>query len=73
MSDILIEKDTELTNEEKNLFAYFGENAKIKPLWQLEKETIETAISSCNGNIPQAAALLKVSPSTIYRKKLSWK
>jgi two-component system repressor protein LuxO len=50
-----------------------NENAKIKPLWQVEKETIETAISSCNGNIPQAAALLKVSPSTIYRKKLSWK
>jgi two-component system, repressor protein LuxO len=50
-----------------------NENAKIKSLWQVEKETIETAISSCNGNIPKAAALLEVSPSTIYRKKLSWK
>jgi len=52
-----------------------GENnnpPKIQPLWQTEKQAIETAITFCNGNIPQAAALLEVSPSTIYRKKQSW-
>ena len=45
---------------------------KIKPLAQAEREIIESAIRSCDGNIPQAAAALKVSPSTIYRKKASW-
>jgi len=44
----------------------------IRPLWQVEKETIERAIALCDGNIPKAAALLEVSPSTLYRKKMSW-
>jgi len=44
----------------------------IKPLWRVEKDAIESAISHCQGNIPKAAAMLEVSPSTIYRKKLSW-
>ncbi len=47
-------------------------NTLIRPLALVEKETIETAISQCQGNIPKAAALLEVSPSTIYRKKQSW-
>ncbi|OIQ98427.1 regulatory protein LuxO [mine drainage metagenome] len=44
----------------------------IRPLWVVEKETIERAIDLCGGNIPKAAALLGISPSTIYRKKISW-
>ncbi len=44
----------------------------IKPLAQVERETIEQAIDLCQGNIPKAAALLEVSPSTIYRKKQAW-
>lgn len=44
----------------------------IKPLAIVEREFIERAIKICNGNIPKAAALLEVSPSTIYRKKQSW-
>lgn len=44
----------------------------LAPLWQVERETIENAIRLCGGNIPKAAAILEVSPSTIYRKKLSW-
>jgi DNA-binding NtrC family response regulator len=47
-------------------------NTPIRPLWLVEKETIEQAIASCDGNIPKAAALLEISPSTIYRKKQSW-
>lgn len=47
-------------------------SAPIRPLWLVEKETIEQAIASCDGNIPKAAALLEISPSTIYRKKQSW-
>ena len=44
----------------------------IRPLWLVEKETIERAIALCEGNVPKAAALLEVSPSTIYRKRLGW-
>jgi two-component system repressor protein LuxO len=44
----------------------------VKPLWMVEKETIEEAIALCNGNIPRAAALLEVNPSTIYRRKAEW-
>ena len=44
----------------------------IKPLAQAEREIIESAIAACGGNIPQAAAALEVSPSTIYRKKTAW-
>ncbi|MNH31420.1 Regulatory protein LuxO [compost metagenome] len=47
-------------------------NAPIRPLWLVEKEAIEQAIASCDGNIPKAAALLEISPSTIYRKKQNW-
>ena len=44
----------------------------IEPLAKIEREAIERAIDTCNGNIPKAAALLEVSPSTIYRKKQGW-
>ncbi|MEH6347098.1 MAG: sigma-54 dependent transcriptional regulator [Bermanella sp.] len=46
---------------------------EIKPLWLMEKEFIENAISQCAGNITKAAVLLEISPSTIYRKQQSWK
>ena len=45
---------------------------KIVPLWLQEKYIIESAIDKCKGNIPKAAVLLEISPSTIYRKKQSW-
>src|SRR5262249_39716487 len=44
----------------------------VRPLWLVEKEAIESAISACEGNVPRAAALLEISPSTIYRKRLAW-
>lgn len=44
----------------------------IRPLWIVERDTIETAISICDGNIQKAARLLDISPSTIYRKRMSW-
>lgn len=72
------EKDIHILSDEKT----FGDNItnreefmsgnKVKPLWIVEKETIENAINLCDGNIPKAAALLEISPSTIYRKKVSW-
>jgi DNA-binding NtrC family response regulator len=47
-------------------------NGEIIPLWKAERDVIERAIDVCDGNIPKAAAKLGVSPSTIYRKKLTW-
>jgi len=44
----------------------------IRSLAEVEREAIEQAIERCDGNIPKAAALLDVSPSTIYRKVQSW-
>jgi acetyltransferase-like isoleucine patch superfamily enzyme len=35
MKNILIEKNTELTVEEKRMFAYFGEGAKIRPPFRI--------------------------------------
>ncbi|SDM20595.1 two-component system, repressor protein LuxO [Modicisalibacter muralis] len=43
------------------------------PLWMVERDAIEQAISECGGNVPRAAALLEVAPSTLYRKRLGWK
>lgn len=45
----------------------------IRPLWAVEKETIERAIAACDGNISVAASQLELSPSTIYRKLQGWK
>jgi two-component system repressor protein LuxO len=44
----------------------------IRPLWMVEKDTIENAIRACEGNVPKAAALLEISASTIYRKRQAW-
>ena len=49
-----------------------GGSANIVPMWLVEKNAIEQAISICNGNIPLAAAHLGVSASTIYRKMKNW-
>ncbi|WP_445398153.1 sigma-54-dependent transcriptional regulator [Zobellella sp. An-6] len=46
--------------------------APIIPLASLERQAIERAIQHCQGNVSRAAALLEVSPSTIYRKLQSW-
>ena len=39
-------------------------------LASLEREIIEATIDRCQGNIPRAAAVLGVSPSTLYRKQV---
>lgn len=48
------------------------DKSSMKTLAIVERETIEQAIAICDDNIPMAAALLDVSPSTIYRKKQAW-
>ena len=44
----------------------------VRPLWMIEKEAIEEALAVCGGNVPRAAALLEINPSTIYRRKAEW-
>jgi len=46
--------------------------SQIRPLWLEERTIIEQAVKMCNGNTVLAAALLEVSPSTLYRKRKSW-
>lgn len=47
--------------------------ATILPLWQVEKTAIMTALTATNQDVARAAAMLEVSPSTLYRKLQSWK
>jgi len=47
-------------------------DAALRPLADVEKEYIEFAIAQCEGNVVQTAAVLQVSPSTLYRKMQSW-
>ncbi|MGF1744049.1 sigma-54-dependent transcriptional regulator [Vibrio minamisatsumaniensis] len=44
----------------------------IRPMWQIEREAIQHAINHCDGNVLNAAVLLELSPSTVYRKKQAW-
>lgn len=44
----------------------------IRPMWQVERDAIQQAIDFCEGNVINAAVLLELSPSTVYRKKLAW-
>ncbi|MFD2164938.1 sigma-54-dependent transcriptional regulator [Thalassotalea euphylliae] len=49
-----------------------SEGGEIQALDQIERQAIEKAIAACNGNVTQAAAMLEVNPSTIYRKMKQW-
>ena len=45
---------------------------KVKPLWLVEREAIQSAIEASGGSVIRAAMLLEVAPSTLYRKLRSW-
>jgi two-component system repressor protein LuxO len=45
----------------------------IKPLWLAEKDAVMRALEATQKDIGRAAALLQVSPSTLYRKLQAWK
>jgi DNA-binding NtrC family response regulator len=45
---------------------------KVKPLWLVEREAIQSAIEASGGSVTRAAMLLEVAPSTLYRKLRSW-
>jgi two-component system repressor protein LuxO len=44
----------------------------IRSLAEVERAAIEHAIAACEDNVVKAAALLEVSPSTLYRKVQQW-
>ena len=52
--------------------AFTTSNGNIRPMWQIEREAIQHAINYCDGNVLNAAVLLELSPSTVYRKKQAW-
>ncbi|MEZ9667322.1 sigma-54-dependent transcriptional regulator [Vibrio breoganii] len=56
---------TTVSSESSSTFA-------VRPMWQVEKETIQNAIKVCDGNVLNAAVMLELSPSTVYRKKQQW-
>lgn len=45
----------------------------VRPLWQVEKETILHTLNLTQQDVAKAAILLEVSPSTLYRKLQAWK
>jgi len=49
-----------------------GRGNKVRPLHEIERDVIEEALRRNDGNVPRAAALLEISPSTVYRKLQSW-
>lgn len=55
-----------------NIQINFTSEAAIKPMAEIEKQAILSAIDACDGNVPRAAAFLEVGVSTIYRKKAEW-
>ncbi|MEO1656509.1 MAG: sigma-54 dependent transcriptional regulator [Pseudomonadota bacterium] len=47
-------------------------DASVEPLHLTERRAIERALAVTEGNIQEAARLLEINPSTIYRKRTVW-
>jgi two-component system repressor protein LuxO len=47
--------------------------AEIVPLAVMERRLILAALRHTGQDVPRAAALLEINPSTIYRKLQSWR
>jgi two-component system repressor protein LuxO len=45
----------------------------IVPLAVMERRLIEAALKQTGNDVPRAAALLEINPSTIYRKLQTWR
>ncbi len=43
--------------------------ADLRPMWVVEQEMIDRALEITGGNVNRAAALLEISPSSVYRKR----
>ncbi|WP_451986953.1 sigma-54-dependent transcriptional regulator [Azospirillum endophyticum] len=49
------------------------EDGVVQPLWQVERDMIRKALRLADGDVPRAALMLEISPSTIYRKLQQWR
>jgi len=49
------------------------DDGSVVPLWQVEKEMIRRALRLTGDDVPRAALMLEISPSTIYRKLQQWR
>ncbi|WP_372396065.1 sigma-54 dependent transcriptional regulator [Azospirillum sp. HJ39] len=45
----------------------------VLPLWRVEKDMIRKALRLAGDDVPRAALMLEISPSTIYRKLQQWR
>ena len=45
---------------------------QIRPLAEVERDTIEQALRLCDGDVRKAAVFLEIAPATIYRKLKNW-
>lgn len=73
VAPVPVEQDVPATTEQvPEPIAAEPEEIEIKPMWLVERETIQQAIKHCDGNVLNAAVLLDLSPATIYRKKQQW-
>ena len=43
--------------------------SELRPMWVIEQEMIDRALEITGGNVNRAAALLEISPSSVYRKR----
>jgi two-component system repressor protein LuxO len=64
-------RSTEQLSEEESTFL-INNPTEVHSLASVEKAAIENAIAACDDNIVKAASLLRVSPSTLYRKMQQW-
>ncbi len=48
-------------------------DVELGPLWQMEMQCIEHVLNVAGGSVPRAAAMLQISPSTVYRKRQHWR
>ncbi|MFQ5438529.1 MAG: sigma-54-dependent transcriptional regulator [Paracoccaceae bacterium] len=73
-----LSEDTEARNTERDvafsLDPATGSGGLIgRPLAEIERMVIEETLARAGGSVTQAARILDVSPSTLYRKRESWK
>jgi two-component system repressor protein LuxO len=50
-----------------------GPDIEIMPLAEMERRLVLAALARTDGDIPRAAALLEINPSTVYRKVSAWR
>ena len=67
-ADALLTTRTSSLVGDRSLKSSAGAQKNIQPLWQLEKDALQHALETLDGNISQAAAQLQISRTAIYRK-----